>query len=430
MWGVPTMQPILTNVERATASMREAKIDAVIAWSPSNVRYLTGYSCWLEPLFKEFMVQPGGAGEVVQRSYCLQPLEGDPCLVVEPLWAVDGLGTWVEDVRAPGQPGAGASVADPDLPLEMARILGMLGRADAPADPLSVLVEAVLERGLGSSRIGIELEGMPAHLSESLGSRLPRVQLVDCTNLLRLVRAVKTAAEIEHLARSATISESAALAALAAVSPGIPVSAAVQVYRAHAASEGADLDHFTFGLYGLGIVTGGGQPLPAGQALYCDFGCVYEGWFSDSGTTFCLGEPTQEALAGHEAVVASVDAGAGLLRPGVRGSAVQAAMQEALAEHGIVASFPHGHGVGLDVRDYPILVPDNGRVIRDDCVEVPSDLPLEPNMVVNLEAPVFVPGAHSVHCERTFVVTEDGARPLVRQDRAEPVTVPRSETAR
>ena len=132
VWGVPTMQPILTNVERATAYMREARIDAVIAWSPSNVRYLTGYSCWLEPLFKEFMVQPGGAGEVVQRSYCLQPLAGDPCLVVEPLWAVDGLGTWVEDVRAPGQAGAAASSADPDLPLDVSRILGMLGRAYAP----------------------------------------------------------------------------------------------------------------------------------------------------------------------------------------------------------------------------------------------------------------------------------------------------------
>lgn len=190
------------------------------------------------------------------------------------------------------------------------------------------------------------------------------------------------------------------------------------------------MDHFTFGLYGLGIVTGGGWPLPAGQALYCDFGCIHEGWFSDSGTTYCLGEPAPEALAGHEAVVASVDAGAALLRPGARGSTVQAAMQEALAGRGIVASFPHGHGLGVAVRDYPILMPDNGGVIRDDCVEVPADLRLEPNMVVNLEAPVFVPGSHSVHCERSFVVTTDGARPLVPQERTAPVVAVTQGTAR
>ena len=425
------MRPMLTNGERAATYMRDAGIDALIAWSPSNVRYLTGYWCWLEPLFKEFMVRPGGSGAVAQLSYCLQPLEGDPCLVVEPLWAVDTLDTWVEDVRTPTQ-GITAAVPPPvpDLPSDLARILRMLERVDAPADALSLLGEAVAERGLGASRIGIELEGLPPHLVQELARRLPDAQLLDCTNLLRLVRAVKSAGEIEQLARSASIAESAALAALASASAGDPVSASAQVFRAHAAGDGAGVDHFTFGLYGLGIVTSGGQPLPAGQALYCDFGCIYEGWFSDSGTTFCLGEPATRALAEHAAVVASVDAGAALLRPGVRGSAVQAAMQDALAEHGIVDSFPHGHGVGLDVRDYPILMPDNGGVIRDDCVEVPSDLPLEPNMVVNLEAPVFVPGLHSVHCERTFVVTDDGARPLVRQDRSRPVIGEPWETVR
>ena len=415
------MRPVLTNVERARAYMRDAGIDAVIAGAPTNVRYLSGYSCWLEPLFKEFMVEPGGSGAIAQRSYCLYPFEGDPCLVVEPLWAVDALGTWVEDVRTPSLADAAAATPDLHLPRDIERILGMLGRTGAATDALSILVEAVLERGLGSSRIGVELEGLPAHLQEVLAHRLPSAKLLDCTNLLRLVRAVKSPGEIEQLARSASISEAAALTALASISPGDPVSASVQVFRTHAAAEGADMDHFTFGLYGLGIVTGGGRPLPAGQALYCDFGCIHEGWFSDSGTTYCLGEPSPEALAGHEAVVASVEAGAALLRPGVHGSIVQAAMQDALAERGIVASFPHGHGLGVAVRDYPILMPDSGGVIRDDCVEVPADLPLEPNMVVNLEAPVFVPGSHSVHCERSFVVTEDDARPLVPQERTEPV---------
>jgi Xaa-Pro aminopeptidase len=410
--------------------MRVAGIDAVIAWSPSNVRYLTGYWCWLDPVFREFMVQPGGSGAIAQRSYALLPCDGRPCLVVEPLWAVNAPDTWVEDVRTPGQVQVAPPAAGHALPGDLARILGAITRPDAPADALSVLAEAVVERGLGSSRIGIELEGLPAHLSEALASRLPRAELVDCTNLLRLVRAVKTTGEIVQLARAAEIAESAALAALAAAVPGSPVSAPAQVFRRHLAGEGADVDHFTFGLYGLGIVTGGEQPLPDGQALYFDFGCIYDGWFSDSGTTFCLGEPTAEALEGHAAAVASVDAGAAVIRPGARGSAVQAAMQEALAERGIVASYPHGHGLGLDVRDYPILVPDNGGVIRDGCIEVASDLPLEPNMVINLEAPVFVPGLHSVHCERTFVVTENGARPLVPQDRAAPVVGLAREKAR
>jgi Xaa-Pro aminopeptidase len=60
-------------------------------------------------------------------------------------------------------------------------------------------------------------------------------------------------------------------------------------------------------------------------------------------------------------------------------------------------------------------------VIRDECVEVGADLPLEPDMVVNLEVCVLTPGARSVQCEQTFVITADGVRPLVAQDRAAPL---------
>jgi Xaa-Pro dipeptidase len=96
-------------------------------------------------------------------------------------------------------------------------------------------------------------------------------------------------------------------------------------------------------------------------------------------------------------------------------------MQESLAEAGIVETFPHGHGVGLEVREYPILVAPDGRTVRDDCIELDADLLLERDMVLNLEASVLVLGDRSVHCERTFVVTSDGCRPLAEQYRDAPL---------
>jgi len=50
---------------------------------------------------------------------------------------------------------------------------------------------------------------------------------------------------------------------------------------------------------------------------------------------------------------------------------------------------------------------------------VPSDLPLEVDMVINLEVPIFMPGIGSVHTEQSFVVTRNGSRPLVPQARSE-----------
>ena len=77
--------------------------------------------------------------------------------------------------------------------------------------------------------------------------------------------------------------------------------------------------------------------------------------------------------------------------------------------------------MGLEVRDYPILVADNGARIFDDCVDVSSDLSLEADMVINLEAMVFMPGVASPHIEQSFLVTAEGSRPLVLQDRTEPL---------
>jgi len=35
---------------------------------------------------------------------------------------------------------------------------------------------------------------------------------------------------------------------------------------------------------------------------------------------------------------------------------------------------PYGHGLGLEIREYPILVANNGLRITDDCVDVRSEL--------------------------------------------------------
>jgi Xaa-Pro aminopeptidase len=97
-------------------------------------------------------------------------------------------------------------------------------------------------------------------------------------------------------------------------------------------------------------------------------------------------------------------------------------MADALDACGVAGCLtPHGHGVGLEVRDYPIVVPANGLRIRDDCIDEPADLPLEENMVLALEVSQYLPGIGSLHHERTFVVSGDGGRQLVAYEREAPI---------
>jgi Xaa-Pro aminopeptidase len=125
---------------------------------------------------------------------------------------------------------------------------------------------------------------------------------------------------------------------------------------------------------------------------------------------------------------AILEVGAAAVAPGVRASSVHHAMADHLAGEGVNGCFPHGHGLGLEIRDYPILVPDTGLRIADDTVDVAADLPLEAGMVVNLEVTQFLPGVASLEVEIGLVVTETGARPLAAQERAAPVgAAPRPE---
>lgn len=205
---------------------------------------------------------------------------------------------------------------------------------------------------------------------------------------------------------------------LSLAQPGRNTHDLIHHYRKRVAEMGADCDHFAFSVRGMGIAAEPDDVLKEDDVLYVDFGCVYEHYFSDSGTTLALSTPPEPLLERHAAVRDCLAAAEGIIRPGIRASAVQNVMSNYLNQRGITASFPHGHGLGLELRDYPIIVANNELWIRDDFMNISSDLPLEAGMVVNLEAAMFMPGVASVHIETSLLVTTTGNGPLVPQDRS------------
>lgn len=413
---------MLLNRARAADYMREYGLDVLVATSPVNITYFTDYYCWTDRLFKEFMMAPGAPAHLAQ-AYAVLPLEGEPALVVNPLLAVNAADLWVTDLHIFGGAGIDDSLPLGELPQPLRRLEALLRAEHDNAGPTDALLNILRQRGLTNARIGLEMEGLPPATNDQIRRALPGASLKDCADLIRMVRMVKSAEEIHLLTRSAEINEQAAMDSLAIARPGHPISELVEHYRSHAASQGADFDHYAFGVHGLGIATETNHRLTAGDVLYVDFGCIYRQCFSDTGTTLAMRELPDELNMRHAALHACIEAGEEALRPGAKASDIADAMNQALHDRNITGSFPHGHGVGLEVRDYPILVPDNGLRIQDDCVDLPSDLVLETDMVLNLEAPLFMPGVGSLHIERSYVVTSHGSRPLIEQHRRLPVII-------
>jgi len=413
--------PMLLNRPRATQYLRNCGLDALVAASPANVTYVTDYYCWLDSLTKEYMMHPGGGSHNALQCFAVLPVDARPALIVPTMLAVNAADIWVDDLYLVGKAGFDVVLPPHDVGPAVEQLAQRLREETVNEDETAALVSCLNDRGLSDARIGLEMTGLRPEAIEKMTQALPRAKIEDCTNLLRLIRMVKTAEELRRLQRSADINERAAMHSLALAEAGLPVSVIVENFRQRIAAEGAEFDHFAFGYDGLGIAMEPAYVLRETDVMYVDFGCLWGHYFSDGGTTLAMAELPPPLKTRYDALQHCVAAGIETMRPGQKSSAVRDAMWSALSGQGVTASFPHGHGLGLEIRDYPILVADNGLRIRDDCVDVPSDVPLEENMVINLESAIFMPGVASLHLETSLVVTAAGSRPLAPHDRTAPI---------
>lgn len=364
------------------------------------------------------MIDPGGSSDLFRR-FVLVPREGESAFIIDRDMQTNAAETWIDDVCVCGESNVGSPVGSVrDAAAELAYLPG---RHRHPTT-LQYLVKAARSRGLEHGRIGVELEGLSADSGHEIRWGLGTAQVLDCTNLMCLIRMVKTHEEMQRMARAAEIGKATTDKAIALCQPGVSTRELAQCFRCGVSELGADFDHFTFSIAGYGIATEPDYRLTVHDMMYFDYGCRYGYYYSNAGTTFSI-QPLRKADQDlSDTVEASIAAGVNALKPGSPASAAHEAMRQVLEANGLFGQYPHGHGMGLELRDYPILVANNGQRIKDDCVDLPSDLPLEENMVLNLEVGIFLPNYGSLQNEQTFAVTSDGSRPLVEQNRSRPAT--------
>lgn len=409
----------MINRPRALDYLQKCGLDALVATSPVNITYFTGFYSWLGGQFKEFMVRPGGSGDLLP-SFALFSASGESALAIEATWACNTVDLQTDEVRYFGGAMLDHSIGVPPLAEPQRKLHESMTAVPYAESAVDALVDLLNGKSLSNGCIGIELDGLPATTRKSVEEALPKVRWKDCSNLIRLIRMVKTEEEIAELKQATKIAEDAALTSLAEAGPGHSVLEMRRRFQTELASRGAESDHFAYSIKGMGIATETDYRLEADDVLYVDYGCVYRYGCSDSGLTLALTPLTEAFRRKYDAIYECLQAGREAMRPGAKASSVPDAMWDVLHAHDVEVSFPHGHGIGLEVRDYPILVADTGLRVQDDCVDEPADLTIEENMVLNLEAPIFMPGTASLHIEQTFLVEAGGGVLLTPQERGEP----------
>ncbi len=262
---------------------------------------------------------------------------------------------------------------------------------------------------LGCRRVGFEGEAVSVAVFNKLRNQsADSLAWVPLDEHFSRLRGVKALAELEFLADAAGLHQEALEEILPRIRPGVSerdIAFALEIALRRRGGEDRAFDFIVAsgrrGSLPHGVASD--KPLAAGELVTIDFGTRIGGYYSDETVTLALGEVDTKLRQIYDCVLEAHDRAIEAIRPGAELKAIDAVARDHIAENGYGDYFGHGlgHGVGLQVHEFPTLSPRS----RDR---------VEEGMVFTVEPGIYVPGLGGVRIEDMVVVTADGSRRLTR----------------
>ena len=305
---------------------------------------------------------------------------------------------------------------------------------------LKMIPELLGERGFRFDALGIELDVMPYKTWQFYQKVFAASTMQDIGEPIRSQRRIKSPYEADLLQESCAV-----LDQVFAEVPSMLVESMTEIELASlfeaamrrrgyggcskmrafnqdfffgnvtSGGSGAEPSYFDGPVGGSGL-TPANNPHGAGwkrigrnEVVYIDYTCVINGYTADGARMFVIGDVSPELRAAHEASLAIQRELVGMLRPGTVCEAVYLRAEALARDLGLAEHFMGlgpdrvrfiGHGVGLELDEYPIFAKGVNTV-------------LEPGMTFALE-PKFVFPEGAIGTENTFLLTGDGVRVLTR----------------
>ena len=240
-----------------------------------------------------------------------------------------------------------------------------------------------------------------AALPEAAGPRL-----VPAPNAIEPLRMVKDADELDALTRAVQLGDQGMTHAISVIEPGMTERQLAWEIQRHVMEHGADDLSFST------IVAGGDWgaaphayprdvPLAAGSGVVIDMGVIVDGYCSDLTRTLFLGEPDDQFKRVYDTVLTAQTMAEERIEAGMTGAEAHLIAATVIAEAGYGDYFGHGlgHGVGLDIHEAPRLAPASEAILGD-------------GQVFTVEPGIYIPGWGGVRIEDQCVMESGRARLL------------------
>ncbi len=240
---------------------------------------------------------------------------------------------------------------------------------------------------------------------------LPDAVFVSATEILRELRTVKDADEIESMRRAGAVTEAAFEDVIRQLKLGMTELDIIAELDHQMKRHGSLGPTFTTSLYNSGpnlpllhgkrLETWKRELWPPVSILF-DFGAAFEGMCYDYGRTVSFGAPSSEMKRVYDLVMASQKAGIAALKAGAATCEdADAAARAVIEAAGYGDKFRHrlGHGIGKDVHEPPFLTKGNTTLLRE-------------GMMFTVEPSIMQNGSFSARVEDVVLAGPHGGIPL------------------
>jgi Xaa-Pro dipeptidase len=273
-------------------------------------------------------------------------------------------------------------------------------------DPTALVADTIRAQGVTRGTVGVD-EATPFFSFDGLRKAGNSFSFINAISITGACRAIKSDAEIALMQTAKNITLTAHKAAARILREGI-LTTEVQAFitAAHRKLGSTGDPPFNGVLFGEATAYPHGVPYPqslkSGDMVLIDTGAPVDGYLSDITRSYVFGEPTSRQRQVWNLEKAAQAAGFAAARVGARCEDVDFAARGVIEAGGFGPGYatpglPHrtGHGIGLDVHEWPYLVKGDKTV-------------LAPGMTFSNEPTICIYGEFGVRLEDHFRMTANG----------------------
>jgi Xaa-Pro aminopeptidase len=348
-------------VDKCVRAVAEEDLDAIIAISPENFAYVTGFIVPSQPVLRW-----RHAAVVITRD------------ARKALFTVDMEATTVKDLE----------------PHEDVRVW-----EEFEEDAMPVLATLLTDLGLSAARIGIEMDYVPMRDMERLQKLLPGARWEPCHSIFNRLRMIKTPRELELMRDLARITDRSIKEALESVSAGDTEMDLAGAVTTNLFRYGAQ--NFKWLILASGErsqfpnVGPTHRKLQRGDIVRLEVFGALDGYHTGICRTAVVQEATPEVEEIWSNIVGCRDLIFETIRDGASGSEVYQKVMARFEELDWPTMGFVGHGIGLFVHEDPYI----GRY---------GDASLESGMVLGTEPVLLLPGRFGFQVKDIVAVGPDG----------------------